>query len=202
MYDLTPLKEDALLELFNIGMGRAAASIGSISEEEVKLSVPVIRFVSRMQAAMLLTTTIHETIWSVRQEITGEFDAEAILIFSESNSLQIAHLLTQNALSDADAANIQDDALLEVGNIILNACIGSVTNMLGTHIFLNMPHLQMGSCADVLKIGILNDEDIVMLVQIQFEIESRDLSGHLAFVQEEVQTRRLLSHVEAFVNSI
>lgn len=202
MYDLTPLKEDALLELFNIGMGRAAASIGSISEEEVKLSVPVIRFVSRMQAAMLLTTTIHETIWSVRQEITGDFDAEAILIFSESNSLQIAHLLTQNALSDADAANIQDDALLEVGNIILNACIGSVTNMLGTHIFLNMPHLQMGSCADVLKIGILNDEDIVMLVQIQFEIESRDLSGHLAFVQEEVQTRRLLSHVEAFVNSI
>lgn len=134
--------------------------------------------------------------------ITGDFDAEAFLIFPESHSLQIARLLTQNALSDADAVNIQDYATLEVGNIILNACIGSMTNMLGTHIFLNMPQLQMGSCADVLKIGILNDKDIVLLVQIHFEVESQNLIGHLAFVQEEMQTQLLLSHVDAFVSSI
>lgn len=44
---LTPLEQDALTELFNIGVGYAASAMNELLNEELRLSVPSIEVLPR-----------------------------------------------------------------------------------------------------------------------------------------------------------
>jgi chemotaxis protein CheC len=54
MFNLSELENDALIEIFNIGVGQAAASMSAIVNEAVRMSVPSISFIPRAEAARLL----------------------------------------------------------------------------------------------------------------------------------------------------
>ena len=54
MDTLTELHLDALTEVFNIGAGRAAASLSEIVGDEVKLSVPLIEIKKTSEADQVL----------------------------------------------------------------------------------------------------------------------------------------------------
>jgi len=52
--DLDELERDALTELVNIGVSRAAASLRKMVHKEVILSVPSVEIVTRKSAASLI----------------------------------------------------------------------------------------------------------------------------------------------------
>jgi len=52
---LDELQQDALTEVFNVGMGSAAASLSEMVGEEVQLTVPEISFVNKEDAILLLS---------------------------------------------------------------------------------------------------------------------------------------------------
>ena len=54
MENLNELQLDALGEIFNIGVGRAASSLSLIVSDEVLLSAPRVQIVHREQAAEIL----------------------------------------------------------------------------------------------------------------------------------------------------
>ncbi len=45
--DISEIESDSLMEIFNIGVGHAAAAMSNIVNEEVRMSVPTIRFAPR-----------------------------------------------------------------------------------------------------------------------------------------------------------
>jgi chemotaxis protein CheC len=51
MVRLTELEHDALVELFNIGVGQAASAMSEIVNETVTMSVPAISFLTRASAS-------------------------------------------------------------------------------------------------------------------------------------------------------
>ncbi|UUZ47426.1 chemotaxis protein CheC [Massilia sp. B-10] len=50
MFNLSELQHDALVEIFNIGVGHAARAMSDIVNEEVTMSVPHITFLNRADA--------------------------------------------------------------------------------------------------------------------------------------------------------
>ena len=54
MFNLTDLQHDALVEIFNIGVGHAARAMSEIVNEPVTMSVPSISFLTRAAAAEML----------------------------------------------------------------------------------------------------------------------------------------------------
>ena len=54
MFQLTELQHDALVEMFNQGVGQAAAAMSRIVNEEVTMSVPMVLFQSRSEVAKTL----------------------------------------------------------------------------------------------------------------------------------------------------
>lgn len=48
MIELNELQQDMLTELFNIGMGNAAAALSEMVSEEVLLSIPQISFMEKL----------------------------------------------------------------------------------------------------------------------------------------------------------
>jgi len=86
---LTELERDALGEVSNIAMARAANSLRQMVEHEVLLSVPAVEILSQDQATQLVAKPDNPNLVAVRQDFSGAFAGRALLIFPEANSLEL-----------------------------------------------------------------------------------------------------------------
>ena len=84
---LAELEQDLLTELFDVGVGKAAASLSSMVKQEIKLSIPEIEFLTIDNLAKKVS--FEDSLCSVSQKVTGPFSAQSMLLFPEENSVEI-----------------------------------------------------------------------------------------------------------------
>src|ERR1700733_3888346 len=117
---LDEMEVDALTELVNIGVSRAAVSMRALVGEQVILTVPSVAIRTRAQAADLLTERKSDVLVAVCQAFAGSFTGRAMLIFPETNSLELVRAVAGRQLSLEDIVELEQEALAEIGNIVLN----------------------------------------------------------------------------------
>ena len=83
---LSDLERDALSELSNIAMAKAANSLRQIIQNEVLLSVPSVEILTSAAATRLVAKPDNPKLVAVRQDFAGAFSGRAMLIFPERNS--------------------------------------------------------------------------------------------------------------------
>ena len=86
---LTDLERDALGELSNIAMARAANSLRQMIEHEVLLSVPSVEILTPEARDEIIAKPGNPNLVAVRQDFSGVFSGRALLIFPEANSLEL-----------------------------------------------------------------------------------------------------------------
>ncbi len=86
---LDELERDAITELANIGVSRAAASLREMVGHQVLLSVPSVDILTRRAAAVLISERESDELVAVQQAFAGPFSGRAMLIFPQSNSLHL-----------------------------------------------------------------------------------------------------------------
>ncbi|MFL6710953.1 MAG: chemotaxis protein CheC, partial [Massilia sp.] len=138
---LDALQHDALVELFNIGVGRAANALGEIVGEEVTMSVPTIRFLPRAQARSLLASSSagEARVCGVRQHYDGGFRTEAIIMFAEDACLDLVRLMVGDAVPADELTAMEQEAMGEIGNIVLNSCLGTLADLLEQELCGSLP---------------------------------------------------------------
>lgn len=198
MFDLTELQHDALVEIFNIGVGHAASALSEIVSEEVKMSVPMISFRNRAEAASKLDNDEERRICGVRQHFQGSFDTEAILMFPEEKSLEIVRLMVGGSLSMQELTEMEQEAMSEIGNIILNACVGMLANMFKDNLHSSLPTYHIGSSDDLLSINGNHDDDIVMMLHIDIVLEKHQIEGAVAFLLDMTALQDLRPHLDQY----
>src|SRR5262245_40155912 len=117
--NLSEIERDALTELSNIAMARAASSLRQMVDNEVVLAVPAIDVVTNQEATKLVSKPDNPPLVAVRQDFAGAFSGRALLIFPETNSLELVRAVAGRQLALEDVADLEDEALAEIGNIIL-----------------------------------------------------------------------------------
>lgn len=150
MKNLNPIEQDALKELFNLGMGRAADSLSKMVGEEILLSIPHLAVLPPEEAANLIQQVNTKSVSAIRQTFTSPFDGTAMLIFPESNSLELVRTLVGEDLPLEHLGELEQESLLEVGNIVLNACLGSFANLMQAEISFILPAFIKGQCLNLL----------------------------------------------------
>ncbi|MES1982609.1 MAG: chemotaxis protein CheC [Pseudomonadota bacterium] len=190
-----------LTEIFNIGIGRAANSLSLMAMDEVGLTVPSIKFTTRKKAAGILVTTAGEVVCSVMQRLEGTFNADAILIFPQANSLEIVKLMVGDTTVQ-DLSELELEALCEIGNIILNACIGTLTNILGGEFNISLPSTKIDTCWAILELERRSHDEVVMLLYIDFIMETRKIHGHLAILQDIVSIPIFAKKIEDYLSTV
>lgn len=127
---LSDLEVDALTELVNIGVSRAAASLRQMVGRQVVLSVPSIEVTSRQTAAALMAEREVGPLVAVSQDFEGAFGGRALLIFPQANSLTLVHAVTGEHLEAAELDDLEEEALKETGNVVLTNCLATMANVL------------------------------------------------------------------------
>jgi len=142
------LEKDLLLELFNLGVGRAAASLSELVSKEIELSVPELALVTTDQ--LINELDCGALICGISQDIRGPFNARAMLVFPEQGSLDVVRQMLGGSMPDEAIAELQQEAFTEIGNIVLNACIASISNTLEDSFEIEVPLFCTGSADAVL----------------------------------------------------
>lgn len=203
MIQLTDLQTDALAEVFNVGAGHAAASLSEIVGDEVQLSVPSITFCRRDQLGENLQSLQAERLGAVRQDFTGPFVINASLLFTEDKALEIVREMLGSQVPVDDLPEFEQEAMCELGNIILNACMASISDMLGIEMTSTLPEYRVDRMHLVLD-ELTSDagHPVVLLLHIDLTIERSETHGALVFLLSSASFDELIAAIDRFLAGI
>ncbi|ACA16509.1 CheC, inhibitor of MCP methylation [Methylobacterium sp. 4-46] len=198
--ELTPLQQDAFTELVNIGVSRAAASLRKMIGVQVLLSVPSVEIVSRRDAARLVAEREASDLVVVHQSFAGAFSGRALLIFPQETSRELVRAVTGEELSAEEVEALEDEALTETGNIILNGCLATMANMLQRTLTMSLPAVMRGDGRQIFRPGDAADADtLVLFLYINFSVRERDIRGYIAMLMDLPSLENLRILIDDFI---
>jgi chemotaxis protein CheC len=183
--DLSELEHDALTEVVNIGVSRAAAALRQMVGHQVLLSVPAVELVSPKAGATLIGEREAGSLVAVRQDFSGAFSGRALLIFPEASSLELVRAVIGADASASDIVDMEEEALAETGNIILNGCLGTMANMLQQSLSMSLPAVLRGNSTELFGLDQQAWEGgLVLVLYINFAVLKRDIRGYIAMLMD------------------
>jgi chemotaxis protein CheC len=199
---LTELERDALAELANIGVSRAAASLRKMVGQQVLLSVPSVEVVSRKTASALIAEREGKNLVAVQQEFAGAFSGRAMLIFPQAKSLQLIRAIVGSDPA-VEATDIEEEALAETGNVILNGCLATMGNILHQSLAVSLPKVVRGSGSHLFELDEKStDGGLVLFLYINFSILDLDVRGYIAMLMDMPSLENLRVLLNEFIASV
>jgi chemotaxis protein CheC len=197
---LTPRERGLLVEMFNIGVDEAAASLSRLVKQRLTLSVLEVEFQSVSRLAQHFNEDC--SMCSVSQHMSGPFDAQGMLLFTEQGSLEVVRRMLGSDMSDETLAELHQEALLEIGNIVLNACIGSISRIMETTFNIDPPQLKLGNARYLIPATAGATQDAALLIRISLELSDSATSGHIVFLLETVSLSQLHCLLQGALNRL
>jgi chemotaxis protein CheC len=199
---LNELERDALTELVNIGVSRAASSLRKMVGGEVLLSVPSVEIFDHRRAATLIHEREGDGLVAVRQDFSGAFHGRALLIFPQANGLELVRAILGDALPEAEAVGMEDEALSETGNVILNSCLATMANMLERPLAMSLPQVVRTAGEELLETVAPAEDGLVLFLYINFSVRDRSIRGYIALVMDLVSLATLKRLVGDFIERV
>ena len=181
-YKLSDLEIDALTEIFNIGVGRAADSLNKMVSKTVELTIPIVEILPNNEAKIKLDFSESFTISAVTQKFVGDFNGQAFLMFGQESGLNLVRILLGRDIPIEVLSDLEEDSLVEIGNLILNACFGTVINFLKSTIEIEMPEFVQGSIDDIFTDA--NENDWSLYIKVKFSLPNENIEGHISFLMD------------------
>ena len=196
--ELTPVQRDGLVELLNIGFGRAAASLSQLTGHRVLLDVPEVSIHTVNELSDTLRHVLGTEIASVHQIFSGAVAGDALLLLDYRAAAMLKELLTDEPPLPLSVDATAREVLTEVGNILLNACLGTFGNILQVQVSFSVPQLNLDTLNDLMRSLLVNHEGLTyaLVVQAEFRLRDAEVAGYLVIVLSVASLDRLIRGVE------
>jgi chemotaxis protein CheC len=182
---LSELELDALTELVNLGVSRAASNLAVMVREEVVLTVPKVALLSRNDAIRTLGERAAKSLVAVHQTFEGAIIGRALLIFPEEKSLELVRSLVDSELSNEEIIELEQEALAETGNVILNSCLATMANSLQSSLKMSLPEVLRGESSRFFSLPPPPaGGTTVMFIYIDFLVRRRNIEGYIAMMMD------------------
>lgn len=201
---LDPLERDALAELGNIGMGKASTALSRMVGGEVLVSVPTIEVVPGAAMAAVLARAMPGPLVAVAERLSGSFRGSAILVVPERASLPLAGAVLPPDLPKDAAADMEDEALGEVGNIVLNSCLSLIANLLGAGIGTTLPEVRRGDAAEIVeRCGVQTGPGaLAILFHVTFRVMAHDVNGEIVLALDAGSSADLQTVIRGYIGRV
>lgn len=192
---MTPAQLDAITELVNIGLGRAASILNEMASSHVRLTTPRIEALSLKEILMGKGRQLNATLSSVKMSFTGMMSGSAFLAFPPESALRLVSLLTGEDRESPDLDSLKLETLNEVGNIVLNGVLGSISNALEGVMNYTIPSYQEGTL-ERMFVENVDEDDTVVLAVAEFTVEEQNIRGDTLLILEPKSFTTLLTALE------
>ena len=181
-------EKEILKEIMNMAFGKAAADLAEVVDLFVNLSVPKVDMLSAEDFKEYITTKVadYKAVDIVKQNFWGKFQGRAYLVFSAGAGKKLV-MLVQKEPSTSFVSETLDsigkETLIEVGNMVIGACVGKLTELLGDIVTYTQPEVIIDDTTNGLvfteKMG---PNDTAVLLNARFDFENENVTGFLLLV--------------------
>jgi chemotaxis protein CheC len=198
--ELSGRQNDALTELINIAFSRTAASLSELTGQRVILDVPKVAIYAIGDLFPALAEFLPAEIATVHQVFTGPVAGDALLMLNYDGAVVLTELLTEEQVQSNRLDASSREVLAEVGNILLNACLGVFGNLLQVHVSFSVPRLHLDTLDILLKSFVINKEELryALVVYTAFRLRDSAVSGYLVIALNVASLDRLIQEVESW----
>lgn len=190
---------DALREVTNVAMGRAAALLAKALGVFVQLPVPQVNIFEVSELHMTLTDAMHgERMSAVCQGFIGDGIAgEALLLFHDSEVADMAHLLKWQPKDDLETSEM----LLDLSSIIIGACLSGIAEQIDVRFSQGHPQL-LGQHASIEQLIHLNQRrwKKTLAVEVSYSLEAHNIHFDLLLLFTEDSIKRLTNKINYLMN--
>jgi chemotaxis protein CheC len=198
--NLTATQKDALIELINIGFGRAAASLSKLTGHRVQLEVPQVAMCPIEELSDYLRPLLADELATVHQIFSGRVAGDALLVLDQKSASILKELLTNEPAMPLDIDASAREVVTEIGNILLNACLGTFGNLLRMQVSFSVPHLTLDRLDSLVSSIAIGQQGLRygLVVHAAFRLKHSSLTGYLVIVLGVASIDRLIRAVEAW----
>ncbi len=167
------------------------------------VEVPEVTVHAINDLSSVLQKMIRDEVATVHQIFSGPVAGDALLVLDHQGASQLKELLTDEpALPLAIDASARE-VLTEVGNILLNACLGTFGNLLKVQVSFSVPRLNLESLGAIVESLRINREGLryALVVHAGFRLRDREVKGYLLIVLSVSSLDRLVRAVELWEQS-
>jgi len=198
---LTERQRDSISELINIAFARTGAALSELTGHRVLLEAPEVSVHPTTELPAALAKFIPGEIASIHQVFGGPVAGDALLLLNHDGAVHLTDLLTDGGGSPSSRLDESArEVLTEVGNILLNACLGMFGNLLDVRVSFSVPRLHMDTLDDLLASLIEggSEPQYALVVYTAFQIRDSSVKGFLVMVLSVTSLDRLIHEVEAW----
>jgi len=199
-------ERDILQEIMNIGFGSAAADLAGVIDLYVQLSVPTVKVIPATELIDYIQREIpnaHE-ISIIEQNFWSRFKGMALLAFTSGAGKALLGLLgdmDEQAFESDPLRVLEKETLMEVGNILVGACVGKVAELLGDVVTYSPPRILIGNLSDTnVSKTIFEPRNYVIILQTVFHFGKQDVQGYLFLVASHDSIGWLRRALQAFMS--
>lgn len=199
------VQRDALTEMMNLGVGRAASAFSKLVGDEVLLSVPEVSLTTVSDAVALFANGDTAAFAGVMETFDGFIDGTAALLFPGERSLELVRVVIGEDMPAEEISELEEETLAEIGNIILNNCLATVANALRKRIHTSLPETYRATGESMFPFLEPTAEDgsaMLLLVQIDFSLRERDIRGFLAFLIDLKSTEAFRAAIDEYLDDL
>jgi chemotaxis protein CheC len=204
MKAFTADEEDALREVGNVGMSKAAKQLSIILKSSIKISIPTISLVN-LESLTLANPDREKILSFAYQTLTGDLSGYAALVLQrEQTKLLTLEVIGQiPKLTEKEIRACEQEALLEIANIIISSCMSALVDMFSTQINLSLPIYDENNLITLLNnlLGFMSEATKnVITITTQFTTSTDQLSGQLYIILNEQSVNTLLIKIKELFN--
>ena len=189
------LSLDVLAESLNLGLGHVIDELAEISNSKIQLHVPEVNMLPKAELLKKSEYQDHKGISIfVRQEFSGDIDGEALLYFSETESLKLLNaLLEDNEAHLIKFAATEQEMLLDLTNVAVSGVIYALSQVLELSLTTQLPECEYGKFTSIETQSTMfrDAEDMILFLTISFTVVDRDSKAQLMFFQPKSNLKKL-----------
>jgi chemotaxis protein CheC len=195
---LSTVQSDAIQELGNIGAAHAATTLSQMVGSSVQMSVPAIKAVDLSQLGNYMG---EESAAMVAFELQGDIPHGGFIIFYITKESAIRLTNTMLGLTELDRPmnEMDQSALLEVGNIMVSAFLDATAELLGFVMLPSPPALSIDmahATMESLIAGMGEDIDEVLLFSTELVCEEHKIDSDIIMMPENSTLARIVELLE------
>ncbi len=184
-YLITSAETDLLQEIMNIAFGRAASDLAEFIDIFVILSVPQIKLLQAYDLPAYINNEImdydQDRVSVVEQNFWGKFKGNAFLVFPSGTGKRMISLFDgRDEYFESDPSHeLEKETFLEIGNILIGACIGKLAELLGDVTTYSPPRVLVEKSLHGLYENLLDPDSMAIVLRTVFEFNEKNISGYM-----------------------
>ena len=197
---LTERQSDALSELINIAFARTGAALSELTGHRVVLNPPAVAVYRTAELRGALAKFVPGDVASIHQVFAGPVGGDALLLLNYDGAVYLTDLLTDGHTSSNYLDESAREVLTEVGNILLNACLGMFGNLLNVHVTFSVPRLHLETLDELIESTTTGKTEMhyALVIYTAFQIRDSSVKGFLVIVLSVASLDRLIQEVDAW----